>query len=419
MKNKISAVPYAVIAPLGVLLTAICCVMMVMLPGMLYGQYFGVMYTAAFFVMGRMPLHVLILCVISLPLLLSGILCTVLRKKKAAPWITFAVCTVVFVVLFFVGVFVDTFSSQVARIFGTSAEMIEYYVRLDRQGMIGQSIAALVIYLFSHLCMLPKIRTAAKLVPFVIFFLLTLGLTPVYMLVFAHVLMLPMQIMFSTAAATLTAALPAGLVLLLMGIFMRSKQKHAPREEQPVHEAAPAPVQTPAPAPAPAPVPAEVPVIDDVPTFDERISEKEAAPQPEPEELPHEPGMIFYAKKMNFSMQTVGDWESTTWKIYQNGTVVSYTATVGSNQMPAQRIYQLNREGCVQLATLLQAFPFCDAHHNACDGEGWKMVGYTAQGDVAHHVSGYIYGVAGLEAIAEFLNNGFWEYLQKPQNTEG
>ena len=23
------------------------------------------------------------------------------------------------------------------------------------------------------------------------------------------------------------------------------------------------------------------------------------------------------------------------------------------------------------------------------------------------------------EAIAEFLNNGFWEYLQKPRNAEG
>ncbi len=414
MKNKISAVPYAVIAPLGVLLTLALAYLSLFVSSSLIA-YAGDRFTAAGAreVMA-MPLFLLIFAIVSLPLFISGIVGMLTRKKKAIRWIIFVVCAVLYGILFVFGAFANRYIAQsIGREIVSEGVLAIPYYYFNHESMLSMGAAGLVVFLFSHFCMLPRIHSAAKIVSFSIFTVLSLILVPVYGYLFTIVLHLYTQSVQAAAAATLTAALPAGLVLLLMGIFMRSKQKHAPREGQPVHEAAPTPVQ------APASVPAEVPVIDDIPTFDERISEKEAAPQPEPEELPHEPGMIFYARKMNYSMQTVGDWESTTWKIYQNGTVVSYTATVGSNQMPAQRTYQLNREGCVQLATLLQSFPFCDAHHNACDGEGWKMVGYTAQGDVAHHVSGYIYGVAGLEAIAEFLNNGFWEYLQKPRNAEG
>ena len=391
MKNKISAVPYAVIAPLGVLLTAACCVLLVTLPGMLYGQYFGVMYTAAFFVMGRMPLHVLILCGISLPLLLSGILCAVFRKRKAAPWVVFAVCTVVFVVLFFVGMVVDTFSPHVARMFGTSPEMIHYYVAMDRQGMIGQSIAALVIYLFSHLCMLPKTRTPAKLVPFFIFFVLTLVLTPVYMLVFAHFLVMPMQVMFSAALAALTAFLLAGLVLLLMGIFMRIKPQAAPEAAE-----------------MPAPVPS-------VPVEPAPVAEEKPAPQETA--VPSEPGLIFYAKKMNWSAHAPGAWENTVWKIYRSGAVSIATRYAGGGE-PAVYAQRLTPDGGRKIAELLQSFTFCDAHRNGSDGAGWEMFGYTAQGDLAHRISGYIYGVPGLEAIAEFLENDIWNYTVKTEGTE-
>jgi len=391
MKKTTSGVPYAVIAPLGVLLTLGCCLLTRLLPGDLLANWFGEAYAAALSVVNVLPLHFLVLCIISLPLLISGIVCALTRKKSKVRWIVFAIAAVLYIPLFFVGMVLDTFSPQVAMFFNTNPEVMAYYVMLDRMGMVGLGLAAYVIFLFSHLCMLPRIHTAAKLTGFGVFFVLTLGLTPVYMLLFAAVLLMPAQVMLAALPAALTALLPAGLVLLLMGIFMRPKKA----KELPVED-----------APAPAP---------EQPAAVEHTTVEKEPVMKEPASIPVESEMIFYVKKHNLQAKAPTDWQYTVWKIFKNGTITAFSQAGGNVSVPFT--LQLNQEGCEKIAGLLQPFTFCDA--KPADGDvRWEMVGYTLQGDVAHRIDGDISGTAALEAIAEFLDTGLWAYVSKPEKTE-
>ncbi len=98
-------------------------------------------------------------------------------------------------------------------------------------------------------------------------------------------------------------------------------------------------------------------------------------------------------------------WDNTTWVIYYDGTVESYSLYNISGYTD-KSIWKLSDEEFIQLTELLNGqFQKKQKIVDACDGDGWEMKYFDEAGELIHSYDGYIYGLKVMEDIEEMLNN--------------
>ena len=92
------------------------------------------------------------------------------------------------------------------------------------------------------------------------------------------------------------------------------------------------------------------------------------------------------------------------WTVYSDGKVQA-TAEYCRSGFSGIKEIKLKPEAMQELFSLVNnGFLSCEAYQGCCDGEGWEMTLFDKGGAPAHKISGYIYGVNELEAIADYFN---------------
>ena len=122
-----------------------------------------------------------------------------------------------------------------------------------------------------------------------------------------------------------------------------------------------------------------------------------------------DPYLLVSARTGNCDCICPGMWSGTSWKIYSDG---SYVITIGYVS-DIDKIYDpVVRTGKMDLLEFAGFLLACDCewidpaiHVNACDGQGWQIEMYDADGNVIHTTGGmgYIYGQVNAQRIAHML----------------
>lgn len=115
--------------------------------------------------------------------------------------------------------------------------------------------------------------------------------------------------------------------------------------------------------------------------------------------------MYFQAEWMNWGMiYALSDTIiKRRWTVYSDGKVQATVEYCRSGISGIKEI-KLKPEEMQELVSLVNnGFLSCEAYQECCDGEGWEMTLFDKEGTPAHKISGYIYGINELEAIADYF----------------
>lgn len=137
-----------------------------------------------------------------------------------------------------------------------------------------------------------------------------------------------------------------------------------------------------------------------------------------------EPYLMLSAHTSNWGEACIGDWGGTSWEIYSDGSyemTVHYIQDRGEVYEPDVYTGFMTQS---QFARLLNA---CDCvwmdprvDSDACDGQGWSIDMFDADGNVIHTTGklGYIYGQINVETIISLLPRPDWDGSKSVQKKE-
>ena len=124
---------------------------------------------------------------------------------------------------------------------------------------------------------------------------------------------------------------------------------------------------------------------------------------------PAEPYLMLSAHTSNWSGARIGDWSGTSWDIFSDG---SYEMQVSCFHDMDEEYKPKVYTGTMTAKELRQLREACDCewvdpevHSHACDGQGWEITMFGADGNVIHSSGEYAYinGQKNLIAIVMLL----------------
>lgn len=131
--------------------------------------------------------------------------------------------------------------------------------------------------------------------------------------------------------------------------------------------------------------------------------------------------MILKAINYNWNMAGPGDWENSTWHVYEDGSYIlrsvfrpssaAYEDSIITKKEPKSTILKISgimdEAAYIKLKEAIKREPWREPsiNHDACDGEAWKITSYKEDGSIEKSSGeiGYIYGNCVLENITRLL----------------